>query len=192
MDRLKKNSLFWITMIYFILPFINITFAMSALLCMFFPFYLAARTKKKAWCQGICPRADFLDLFKKRSLKKLRPAWMKGNFLRDGILTYFCINIMLISLSTYMVSQGDSAPIDKIRLFIVFQLPWGLPQIINWTGISPALLHFSYRMYSIMLSSTILGVIFALLYKPRTWCTVCPVNTMTGRMLKKWELQNIQ
>ena len=47
------------------------------------------------------------------------------------------------------------------------------------------LLHFSYRIYSIMLSSLIAGSVLALLFKPRTWRAVCPVNTLSDGYLKK-------
>ncbi len=184
---MKGNSTsqyFWITAVYFLLGFVNITLALSALACMILPFAMAAKTGKKTWCRGYCPRADFLKLFSRISKRKAMPLWMRGVNIRNGILTYFCMNLMLILFSTYMVSQGQMAPIERVRLFIAFELPFAMPQMFPIPGVSDTLLHFSYRMYSVMISSTILGLILSLLYKPATWCAVCPVSTMTDRMLK--------
>ncbi|MFQ7160316.1 MAG: 4Fe-4S binding protein, partial [Ruthenibacterium sp.] len=33
--------------------------------------------------------------------------------------------------------------------------------------------------YSLMLTSTMLGILTMLVYKPRTWCVYCPMGTMT-------------
>ena len=35
-----------------------------------------------------------------------------------------------------------------------------------------------------MLTSLLLGLIVMLLYKPRTWCTFCPMGTMTQGICK--------
>ena len=37
----------------------------------------------------------------------------------------------------------------------------------------------SFGFYSIMLTSTIIGLVVMALFKPRTWCTFCPMGTMT-------------
>ena len=185
MKHSLSRQLFWITLFYFALGFINITLAMSALACMAAPFILAGKAGKKIWCSRYCPRADFLTLFRSISLKRKMPEWMKKVNLKNLILSYFCLNLIFIGLSTTMVSQGQMAPIDRIRLFILFELPFPMPQVIILPGISDWLVHLSYRMYSVMLSSTILGSLFAVFYKPRTWCAVCPVSTMTDRMLRK-------
>ena len=184
-----SRQLYWITLLYFALGFVNITLALSALICMILPFIMAGKTGKKIWCARYCPRADLLKRFSRISRKEKMPDWMKGNRLRNGILSYFCLNLLLIALSTNMVYLGQMPPMDHIRLFILFKIPFAMPQMIMFPGASDTLIHFSYRMYSIMLSSTILGSLFAVLYKPRTWCTVCPVSTMTDRMLQKMSIE---
>ncbi len=189
MKHSLSRQLYWITLLYFALGFINITLAMSALACMVTPFVLAGKTGKKAWCTGYCPRADFLTLFGRISRKRKMPEWMKKANLKNLILSYFCLNLMFIGLSTTMVHQGQIPPIDRIRLFILFELPVALPQLIAFSSVPDWLLHLSFRMYSVMLSSTILGTLFAVFYKPRTWCTVCPVSTMTERMLKAGKIR---
>jgi hypothetical protein len=43
----RRSLLFLVTLTYFALSFINITFATSALICMGLPFFLAARDGRK-------------------------------------------------------------------------------------------------------------------------------------------------
>ncbi|WP_422678833.1 4Fe-4S binding protein [Clostridium thermosuccinogenes] len=44
--------------------------------------------------------------------------------------------------------------------------------------------HLSFRVYSMMLTTTIFGLLLAWIFKPRTWCTVCPINTASDVLLK--------
>ena len=39
-------------------------------------------------------------------------------------------------------------------------------------------------LYSVMLTSTVLGLITMVLYKPRSWCVYCPMGTMTQLICK--------
>jgi hypothetical protein len=84
-----------------------------------------------------------------------------------------------------MVASGNMAPIDKVRLFIAFQLPWDMPQLLVLQYYNPLLEHIAFRLYSLMLSSTILGTLLAVVYKPKTWCVVCPVKTLSTKYLKQ-------
>ena len=38
--------------------------------------------------------------------------------------------------------------------------------------------------YSVMLTSTVLGFVTMLLFKPRSWCVYCPMGTMTQLICK--------
>lgn len=182
----KNKKLFGlVTIAYFLLPFINIYFAFLAIFCMGIPFYLLFKNNKNTWCSGICPRADYLSFFRIFSLGKKAPDWLLGEKFKRNLLMYFCMNIMFITLSSFMVYSGNLAAIDKIRLFIAFQLPWNMPQLVTLTFDSPLLLHLAFRFYSLMLSSTILGSILATVYKPRTWCVVCPVKTLSTAYLNR-------
>jgi hypothetical protein len=150
------------------------------------PFLILIKNKKNNWCSGLCPRADYLRVFRFINLGKKPPKWLMGDKMKNNILMYFCLNLMFVILSTLMVNLDRIAPIDKIRLFIVLQLPWDMPQVLAAENSSPVLLHLAYRLYSIMLSSTILGTILAIVYKPRTWCVICPVKTLSTRYLKQF------
>jgi polyferredoxin len=44
--------------------------------------------------------------------------------------------------------------------------------------------HLSFRVYSMMFTTTVIGLLFGFVYKPRTWCMVCPVNTISDMVIK--------
>ncbi len=189
-NRSYKTYLFIITLSYFAIGFINITGALLALICMITPFLLVYRKRKLTWCQSVCPRADYLNKVGKLAFRKQVPKWLVSAKMKRGVLSFFCINLMFISLSTFMVSKGEMAPIDKVRFLMVFQIPWSLPQSWVIEGSSDVIIHFSYRIYSIMFSSTVIGTILAILYRPRTWCAICPMKTMSTSYLKKLRISN--
>ncbi len=185
MNRKNVFPLFLITLAFFALGFVNILTAYLALACMALPFIILARQKKKSWCQGLCPRADLLSRLKPVSAGKAAPRALTSDRVKRGVLTYFCMNLLFITLSTFMVSQGQMAPIDRVRFLIAFQIPWEMPQLLTFEGISGTVIHLAFRLYSLMFTSTVAGVVLALLYKPRTWCTVCPVNTLSDAALER-------
>lgn len=181
----KAYPFYLITVFYFLLGLVNIFFAYSALLCMAIPFILAARTGKKPWCSTWCPRADYLSLFRLFDSGLKAPAWLNTDNTRKMVLQFFCINLFFIAMSTFMVSRGQMAPIEYVRFLIAFQIPLKLPQLLTMEGFPDWTVHLAYRLYSIMFTSTILGTVLALFYKPRTWCAVCPVNTLSTAMIRR-------
>jgi 4Fe-4S binding domain len=180
----KIKYFYIITMSYFLLGFINISFAMLALACMMTPFFLLFRYKEKTWCKKYCPRADYLSLFRVFKTGYKTPKWLTEDKMKKMVLQYFCINLFFIIMSTIMVSRGSFAPIENIRFLIAFQFPGTFPQLWSPLELSDTMVHFSFRLYSVMFTSTVLGTILAILYKPRTWCAVCPVNTLSSVILK--------
>lgn len=103
------------------------------------------------------------------------------------ILTYFGVSLTMITLSTIMVANGRRPPLEQLRLLIFIPLPFDVPQLITWNQIVPWLTHLSYRMYSMMMTTTILGLAFGLIYKPRTWCTVCPIATISDVYIDQYK-----
>ena len=71
---------------------------------------------------------------------------------------------------------------EAIKLFWTFRVPWGWTYtagtVADWVA------QFSFGFYSLMLTSLLLGLIVMVLYKPRTWCTFCPMGTMTQGICK--------
>ncbi|MBI9108572.1 MAG: 4Fe-4S binding protein [Spirochaetales bacterium] len=187
----KAIPIFLITLAYFLLPFVNILFALTAIACMALPFIILRITRKKTWCRGLCPRADFFTKLRPANIGFRQPKWFNLKKIAIIMLYYFGINIFFITMSTIMVGLGRINPIDRIRLLIMFQLPWELPQLFTIAAIPAPLLHLSYRFYSLMLTSTLLGSILAVLFKPKTWCAVCPINSISEGMLSSMKRKEI-
>lgn len=182
-----KKYFYLITIVFFVLGFFNIMFAWFGFICMALPFILLARDGKKTWCQNYCPRANlFTTLFKKMSLTgKAGPAWLVRGKAKWFVFTYFIFNLFVMIMSTIMVVRDRVIPMTNVRFLLALKLPWDMPQVLN-IGVFPDwMVHLSFRMYSMMLTTTILGMILAFLYKPRTWCTVCPINTASDMVLHK-------
>jgi hypothetical protein len=175
-------SLFLITLLYFGLGFISILFGLLAFVCMGIPFILLARHRKKLWCSSYCPRASLLMKTGTRKKTRTIPRQFSDGKLRTVMLWYFGLNLLFITGSTIQVAMGNMASMEYIRLFIAIPLV-SLPQLITVEAPS-AVMHLSYRLYSMMLSSTILGIVLSRIYRPRIWCAICPVGTLSNALLK--------
>jgi len=88
-------------------------------------------------------------------------------------------------MSTIMVLLGRMAPMEMIRFMIAFELPWEMPQLIDVPNVPTWAVHLSFRIYSMMFTTTIIGLLLGYLYQPRTWCTICPVNTISNHIIKQ-------
>ena len=66
---------------------------------------------------------------------------------------------------------------EVVTLLWTFKVPW------HWayhgTLFSDGVAQFAFGFYSVMLTSTILGFVTMMLFKPRSWCVYCPMGTMT-------------
>ncbi len=176
-------GLFLVTLLYFSLGFVSILLGLLAVVCMTIPFVLLARYKKKLWCSTYCPRASLLLQTGTTRKKRSIPRQFSNGTLKKVMLWYFGLNLLFITGSTIQVAMGNMASMEYIRLFIAIPLV-PLPQLITVEAPS-ALMHLSYRLYSMMLSSTILGIVLSRLYRPRIWCAICPVGTLSNGVLSK-------
>jgi hypothetical protein len=151
------------------------------------PFILLAKDKKKTWCQSYCPRANlFTVLFQGRSLTgKAAPKWLTGKKTKKVVLIYFSINLFILFMSTMMVLRGRMDAMEKVRFMIAFQFPWNIPQLLEVGNVPQWVVHMGFRVYSMMFTTTVIGLILGWVYKPRTWCAICPVNTISDIALKK-------
>lgn len=176
-----QNQLFWITIAFFILGFIHISFALAGLICFIVPFIQYFKYKDKVWCKYVCPRAGyFRRIITKINLGKKPPKLFMKKGMKKAVVIYFGINLFFITMSTIMVSIGKIAPIEQIRFLIVAPLPFDLPQLLSLNVAEP-LVHLGYRVYSMMFTSILIGSVLGIIYKPRTWCAICPVNTLTSK-----------
>ena len=44
---------------------------------------------------------------------------------------------------------------------------------------APWMAQFAFGFFSVMMTSTILGFLTMVLFRPRSWCVYCPMGTMT-------------
>jgi hypothetical protein len=183
----NHKYLFLITISFFLFGFINIHFSLLGIVCMTLPIILLLKNHKKTWCQGYCPRASlYTTCGKSRKWTGLKTpqSFMKGN-IKWIMLAYLGISLTFILMSTLGVARGMKQPMEYLRFLILIPLPFEIPQLFTITNISPWLTHLSYRFYTMMMTTTLLGLILAMIYKPRTWCTICPSATISDVILKK-------
>lgn len=174
-----KDWLFLGTLLFFGLSLVNISFALVGVICMVLPFIMRLTARDKLWCKGYCPRASFFSkVLKPFSLGKKAPEWLYSAKTKRLVLNLFCINLYFASMSTVMVALGKLAPMAYVRFLMAFVVPIQLPQLITF-DLPPFIEHLSYRVFSIMFTSTVIGIILGVLFKPRSWCAVCPIQTLT-------------
>ncbi len=184
---LKNSTMLWLfTLGYFLLVFMNIHLALLAMLCMTLPFVLLWRDRRKTWCQSYCPRASFLSRFSlgKRQANKPVPTWLLSSKTRRWVVNYFFINLFFVVMSTIQVALGRMRPMLIPRFLILVPIPVQLPQLIEIAA--PAwLTHLSFRLLSMMFTTTVIGLALAWLYRGRTWCAICPISTLSDQALAK-------
>ena len=116
------------------------------------------------------------------SRRKDIPKWMKSKAFRYGFLAFFFAMFFLMLWNTYLVFAGVRDLGQAVTLLWTFKLPW------NWayhgTLFHPGVAQFAFGFYGVMLTSTVLGLITMVLFKPRSWCVYCPMGTMTQLICK--------
>ncbi len=184
----KKKSFtdyMWIiSATYLILGLFNILFAWLGLLCFLIPLIISISGHGKTYCNTYCGRGQLLNLMgDKLKLSRHRdiPKFLRSKYFRYGFLTFFMTMFAVMLFNTYLVFIGASNLKEVIKLLWTFKLPW------NWVDtsmVAPWVAQFAFGFYSMMLTSTILGIITMLLFKPRSWCVYCPMGTMTQLISK--------
>ena len=171
--------------LYLILGFVNILFAWLGLLCFFIPLIFAVAGGNKGYCNRYCGRGQLFGLLGGRfglSRKKDIPGWMKSRAFRYGFLAFFMAMFLLMLWNTYLVFAGAQGLRQAVTLLWTFRLPW------HWayhgTLFHSGIAQFAFGFYSVMLTSTVLGLITMVLFKPRSWCVYCPMGTMTQGICK--------
>lgn len=169
----------WIaTLVYFALGFFNIVFAWLGMICFIVPLLIAFIKGNKAYCNRYCGRGQLLSLLGDKmglSRKQKTPKFLYSNWFRYGFLVFFMTMFFVMIYNTYLVFAGASLR-QAITLLWTFKLPW------NWvnTAFVPAwVAQYAFGFFSVMLTSTVLGLITMALYMPRSWCVYCPMGTMT-------------
>ena len=70
--------------------------------------------------------------------------------------------------NTYLVFAGAKELSQTVTLLWTFKLPW--QWVYHGTLFSPGVSQFAFGFYSVMLTSTVLGFITMIFFKPRSWC----------------------
>lgn len=177
----KWYDYLWIfSLTYLTLGFFNILFAWLGLLCFFIPLIIAVAGGGKAYCNKYCGRGQLFNMLGGRfgfSRKVNPPAFLKSKWFRYGFLTFFMVMFFLMLYNTWLVFAGVNNLREVVTLLWTFKVPWDWAY--NGAAVPTWMVQFGFGFYSVMLTSTILGIITMMLFKPRSWCVYCPMGTMT-------------
>lgn len=176
----------WIwTAAYFVLGFFNILFAWLGMVDFLLPLLLAVFGGNKLFCNRFCGRGQLFAVLPEKfgcSRRKPAPAWVASPAFRYGFLVFFLLMFGNILYQTALVFGGAASLREVVKLFWTFRAPWGWAyaagSVPDWAA------QFAFGFYSLMLTSTLIGLIVMALWRPRTWCSFCPMGTMTQTICK--------
>lgn len=183
MSGKKKNwyDYLWVaSALYLILGLFNILFAWLGLICFLVPLGISIVKGNKAYCNKYCGRGQLFELLGNRlklSRQKPVPGFIKSAWFRYGFLLFFLTMFASMLFSTYLVFSGAGELKQVVKLLWTFKLPWDFAY--HGTLFAPWVAQFAFGFYSLMLTSTVLGLLTMALFKPRSWCIYCPMGTMT-------------
>lgn len=186
MRQKKWYDYLWIwSILYFALGFFNILFAWLGMIDFIVPLMIAIAGGNKWFCNHLCGRGQLFTVVGTKlhgSRKRPAPRWIASKWFRYGFLAFFLTMFGNMVWQTYLVASGAGSLRQAIKLFWTFRVPW------NWAytagNVPDWMAQYSFGFYSLMLTSTLIGLIVMVLYKPRTWCTFCPMGTMTQGICK--------
>lgn len=188
MKRRHWTEYLWMmSVIYLILGLFNMLFAWLGVICFITPLLLSMIQGKKTYCNYYCARGQLFERLGGTwglSRKKNPPRFLRSAWFRYGFLVFFMMMFGWMIYSTYLVFAGGSLR-QAVTLLWIFQLPW---QWSNTSSVSPWIAQFAFGFYGVMLTSTVLGLLTMMLFKPRSWCVYCPMGTMTQGICK-WKTQ---
>ena len=149
------------------------------------PLLFAVFGGNKYFCNMFCGRGQLLAILPKRfkcSRNKPAPKWLSSKWFRYGFLVFFMTMFGNVVYQTWMVFGGASSLREVVKLFWTFRIPWGWAYTVH--SAPDWMAQFAFGFYSIMLTSTLIGLILMVLFRPRTWCGFCPMGTMTQLICK--------
>lgn len=175
----KWNEYLWLAeVLYWVLGLTNILFAWLGMFFFIIPLLVSIFGKSKAYCNRYCGRGQLFELLGnkfKLSGNRKPPKFLRSRWFRCAFLIWFMSMFGLMLFSTYKVFTG--APLTQtVTLLWTFKLPW------NWANVSmvaPWIAKFAFGFFGVMMTSTVLGLITMVFFRPRSWCVYCPMGTMT-------------
>lgn len=176
----------WIwSIIYFALGFFNIVFAWLGMIDFLLPLGIAVFGKNKWFCNHLCGRGQLFALLgdkMKCSRNRPTPRFLTSTWFRYGFLIFFMTMFGNMVFQTWLVASGGRNLREVVKLLWTIRVPWGWAytagSVPDWAA------QFSFGFYGLMLTSAIIGLVVMALYKPRSWCTFCPMGTMTQGICK--------
>ena len=184
-DKKWYDYLWIVTPIYFTLGFFNIMFAWLGMIFFCLPLIIAFFGGNKLYCNRYCDRGQFFNLLGGKfglSRNKQTPNWMRSKGFRYGFLIFFFTMFFQMLYMTWLVASGADSLKQVVKLLWTFKLPWNFAY--HGTILEPWVAQYAFGFYSLMLTSTIVGLLVMALYKPRTWCVFCPMGTITQLICK--------
>ena len=183
----------WVwTIVYFALGFFNILFAWLGLIDFMVPLFIALFGGGKAFCNRYCGRGQLFGQIggcMKCSRNAVPPRFLASRWFRYGFLVFFLTMFGNMIYQTYLVAAGAGNLREAIKLLWMFRIPWDWAYqagtAADWVA------QFSFGFYSLMLTSTIIGLLVMVLFRPRTWCSFCPMGTMTQMICKLREKEKL-
>lgn len=174
----------WIAeLLYWVLGLCNILFAWLGVIFFAVPLLIAIIGGNKAYCNRFCGRGQLLGLLGgklKLSRNAPPPRFLRSKWFRYGFLAFFMTMFGLMLFSTYKVFAG--APLrEAVTLLWVFKLPWQWAEV---GMVAPWMAQFAFGFFGVMMTSTVLGLVTMVLFRPRSWCVYCPMGTMTQGICK--------
>jgi polyferredoxin len=170
--------LWLVELLYWVLGLCNILFAWLGMLFFVLPLLVAILAGNKAYCNRYCGRGQLFELLGsklKLSANRRPPRFLRSRWFRYGFLIFFMTMFCLMLFSTYKVFVG--APLRQtVTLLWTFKLPWHWAQV---DMVAPWIAQFAFGFFGVMMTSTVLGLLTMLFFRPRSWCVYCPMGTMT-------------
>lgn len=169
----------WIAeVLYWVLGLCNIIFAWLGMFFFVIPLMVAIIGGSKAYCNRYCGRGQLFELLGsklKLSSNHKPPKFLYSRLFRYAFLAFFMTMFCLMVFSTYKVFTG--APLkETVTLLWTIKLPW---QWADVSFVAPWIAQFAFGFFGVMMTSTVLGLLTMVLFRPRSWCVYCPMGTMT-------------
>lgn len=175
----KWYEYLWVAeVLYWVLGLCNILFAWLGLAFFIIPLVVAIVGGNKGYCNRYCGRGQLFELLGgklKLSLNRKPPKFLRRKWFRYGFLIFFMTMFGLMIFSTYKVFTG--APLKQtVMLLWTIKLPWQWARV---DMVAPWFAQFAFGFFGVMMTSTVLGLLTMVFFRPRTWCVYCPMGTMT-------------
>ena len=161
--------------VYFSLGFFNILFAWLGIVEFMLPLLFAVFGGNKYFCNKLCGKGQLFALLKKTG--NPAPRWVSSRVFRYAFLAFFMVMFANVIYQTWLVYGGVRSLHETVRVMWAFSVPFGWAYTAGTT--SEWIAQFSFGLYGLMLTSEIIGLVVMMVWRPRTWCTFCPMGTMT-------------